>query len=126
MSVQELKKRDWVINKDTGLIFPTHSLMMTNLSLAPYSPTDEEIIAGRSLTAPRPIVAPAEPDSAPEIDIVDRVEAITAAVRSIPVEDYSAPAGGRPAMPKIGEVRLISGYPDATVAEVIAALPEGA
>jgi hypothetical protein len=129
--MEELKSKEWVINRDTGLIFIVHSLMILPPSFSAYSPTEEEIVAGCKLTASAPVVAldgtnPEEPPVTPlggsEVDLI-RQNAIKTAVIAVLPENYGAAAFGRPAMPKVADVKSATGYADVTAEEIIAFLP---
>ncbi len=134
MSIESLEKKEWVINKESGLIFMVHPLMTISPVFAAYKPTVEEIIAGCKLTpfAPVPVLDGIDLEKTPlaslggsEVDLV-RQEAIKSAVLAILPENYGAPAFGRPAMPKVADIKAATGYADVTVEEIIAVLPVAA
>ena len=45
---------EYVLNKDTGLIFIVHDMMQIRSPLTPYLPTAAEILAGHKLVAAAP------------------------------------------------------------------------
>ena len=103
--------------------------MMLPPNFTSYQPTEEEIKAGCKLSPvlPEPVLG-ADPDTplgGSEKDLV-REENIRVAVLAIPVENYGAAAFGRPAMPKVAEIKAATGYADVTVDEIIAAIPVAA
>jgi hypothetical protein len=55
-----------------------------------------------------------------EID-PERLAKIVEAIATIPIENYGQPAGGRPAMPKVGDVSAILGFKVSAV-EITAAM----
>lgn len=121
--IEELQQQEWLLNKDNGLLFLVHPLLQVNSNFAAYSPSRDEIIAGCKLTvsAPVPVVEPIAPEGSAALTI-DRAEVIKAAVQSVPSDQYGAPAAGRPAMPKVGAIRLATGLKDVTVEEVLEAM----
>lgn len=132
MPTESLKKEEWVINKESGLIFIVHPLMNITPIFAAYSPTVEEIVAGCKLTAFVPVPAldgtdAGEPPMATPVAIgvgdLARQEAIKLAVLAIPSENYGASAFGRPAMPKVADIKAATGYADVTAEEIVAVLP---
>lgn len=56
-----------------------------------------------------------------EIPEGDRAEKIKAAIATISVENYGKPAGGRPAMPRVGEVSELVKF-KVSADEIIAAM----
>ena len=140
--MEELVKKDWVLNKDTGLIFIAHSLMMLPPHFTSYMPTVEEIVAGCKLSPAIPVPALDMGDEGsresviiidpvdPVVDLTpDRTACIKAAVLAVPVESYGAAGFGRPSMPKVADIKAATGYADVTAEEIVAALvvvaPEG-
>lgn len=108
---------EYVLNKDTGLIFIVHDMMQIRSPLTPYLPTAAEILAGHKLVA-------AAPEPALDIEPTDngRAELIAAAVAATPVDQYNKPAFGRPAMPKVSAIKLATKLDDVTDDEIIAAM----
>lgn len=118
MSAKHLLDREWVINKDSGLLFLVHPLLTPSSILVSYTPTEAEILAGCKLTG----TAASAPPAAIKLDEVGRADKIKAAILAILPENYVAPAGGRPAMPKVGDIKTATGFKDVTAAEIVAVM----
>lgn len=125
---------DWIINNETGLIFPANPYNKDAKGCSPYQPTQAEIVAGKALRGeaqpppmaifgmqPSPQVteeitievepnAPSEPIEPAEADKIQRNLAIQKVVAGIETEFYGKPTGGRPAMPKVEAVSSIAGF----------------
>lgn len=129
---------DWIINKETGLIFPSNPYNREAKGCTPYCPTAAEIVAGRALgeqvelapaypptiedpvleTAPdvTEVTLPEAPAGDPEaldpelVKQIERMARIREVVSGIAPEFYAKPAGGRPAMPKVDAVSALTGF----------------
>lgn len=131
MSIESLEKKEWVVNKESGLIFLVHPLMNVSPVFAAYSPTAEEIVAGCKLAAALPVPflgIDLEDKSKNELSADSdaasvREAAIRAAVLAVLPENYGAAAFGRPAMPKVADIKAATGYADVTAEEIVAVLP---
>jgi len=140
--ITELMKQEWLLNKDNGLIFLVHPLLQVNANFAAYSPTREEVIAGRKLSPvlPEPVLSSDAVEVATTTGAIDlsqlqgdpvavsigfteRELAIRKAVAAVLPENYGSPAGGRPAMPKVADIKAATGLNNVTAVEVLAALP---
>lgn len=108
----ELRAAKWLLNTDTGLIFPQNGSVATAVNLAPYFPTEEEMLAGRRIVAvpvivpvavqaeftpepdPPPQGSPPEPSSEPEpLQTLEQAEAPVAEAEFTPEPDPPLPAG---------------------------------
>lgn len=140
---------DWIINEDTGLIFPENIHNKDAKGCRRYYPTASEIVAGKALRgadepAPPPspsaiqTVSPLAPETAevevpkapeeppqemdPEmVKAIERMAAIREVVGGIAPEFYAKPAGGRPAMPKVEAVSSLTGF-KVSVEEILDAM----
>jgi len=140
---------DWIINEDTGLIFPANIYNKDAKGCRRYNPTAAEIVAGKALrgadepifpSAPSAVQAPApvaqetaevEVPKAPEeppqemdpemVKAIERMAAIREVVAGIAPEFYAKPAGGRPAMPKVEAVSSLTGF-KVSVEEILDAM----
>jgi hypothetical protein len=114
MTTEIIENEEWVLNTDNGLIFAVNPLMQMKSSFRPYSPTKDEIAAGRKLSPilPEPVTTGFDA----------RKAAIKAAVDATATSDYASPAFGRPAMPKVSDIKKTTGIEDVTVEDVAAAM----
>lgn len=96
-------------------IIPGHQADYINRCFPSYK-VSEPYIPGVDLESALQIQEKPEPDIDPE-----RLAKIVAAIKQIPVEKYGQPAGGRPAMPKVGDVSDIVGF-KVSAAEITAAM----
>lgn len=124
---QSLLNERWLLNESTGLLFIENAHMI-NRDLKPYTPTVEEIIAGRRIDPLAPAIKPFEPapEPAPQAEEAagpDRAATIRAAVASIPADQYGKAGFGFPAMPKVETVESVTGLTNVTREEIKAALP---
>jgi hypothetical protein len=98
----ELRSATWLLNTDTGLIFPqVAGMRMTNL--VNCTPTDEEIMAGRKLDPAPAEAAPEEPPVVAEVPLsLEEAEAapveteVEVAEPELPVGVVSRRGPGRP------------------------------
>ena len=124
---RELQKLPWVINTDTGCIFIKNEYTMVRPPLESYHPTLEEIAVGHRLgtgTRALDLDTPAPPVALTEAEVaMIRSGKIAAAIKEIDPSSYGKAAAGRPALPKVGEVRLRSEISDVTVDEILAFFP---
>jgi hypothetical protein len=94
----ELRSATWLLNTDTGLIFPqVAGMRMTNL--VSFTPTDEEIMAGRKID-PAPAEAPEAPEAPPpsleEAEAAPVETEVSVAEPELPVGVVSRRGPGRP------------------------------
>jgi hypothetical protein len=92
----ELRSATWLLNTDTGLIFPqVAGMRMTNL--VNCTPTDEEIMAGRKLDPAPAEAAPEEPPpSLDEAEAAPVETEVEVAEPELPVGVVSRRGPGRP------------------------------
>ena len=96
-------------------VIPGHQADYINRCFPSYQ-VSEPYIPGVDLESALKLQEKPLPDLAPE-----RMATIKRAIEQIPVDKYGQPAGGRPAMPKVGDVSAIVGS-KVSAEEILAAM----